>query len=176
MAAEPRSDTESDSEEYLSKEEESDEEQSLSSNSNDSSEDETLMGQEEPTSAWHNLPTNDLSLEDLIKMREKVGSKSFQKVITNSESWKYKGKKSISSSTMSKNKPQEMSSKIKTSSFRQVVNVSSGKTKTRDPRFDDLCGSNYDEEVFDKRFSFLQKVKDKELMILNKKLKKSKKS
>ena len=177
--AEPRSDSESDSDNSIY-DDDDDDEPSLSDRSDVSDDQSSGNGlsedpiMKEPASAWHNLPTTDLSLEDLMKMREKVGSKSFQNVIHTKKTIKDKTPTRLLNNLQSKNKPQEMSSKIKVSSFRKVINVPSEKTKTRDPRFDDLCGSNYDEEVFDKRFSFLQNVKDRELEILSKKLRKSK--
>ena len=52
----------------------------------------------------------------------------------------------------------------------QVVNFPSSKFTPRDPRFDDLCGSQFDEEKFNKTYSFLDNIREREAKELKKML------
>ncbi|KAJ1724237.1 rRNA biogenesis protein rrp36 [Coemansia erecta] len=60
----------------------------------------------------------------------------------------------------SKKMPAMMSSKRPVSRFRQVVQTD--RPQTRDPRFDGLSG-NYNEDLFEKSYAFLDKQRDTEL-------------
>ncbi|KAI9502726.1 hypothetical protein BX070DRAFT_225493 [Coemansia spiralis] len=63
----------------------------------------------------------------------------------------------------SKKMPTVMSSKRPVSRFRQVVDIQ--KTKTRDPRFDSLSG-NFNEDLYDKTYGFLEKQQQEEMDML----------
>ncbi|KAK2496034.1 hypothetical protein MC885_010097 [Smutsia gigantea] len=58
-----------------------------------------------------------------------------------------------------KHRPLEMSAKVRVPFLRQVVPIS--KKVARDPRFDDLSGE-YNPEVFDKTYQFLNDIRAKE--------------
>ena len=45
------------------------------------------------------------------------------------------------------------------------------KFQPRDPRFDDLCGSHFSKEKFDKRYAFLDDIRERERAELRKTLK-----
>lgn len=120
----------------------------------------------------------ELSMEELLKMREKVGSKVFDKKLTSHVSKREKTTKITELSNKkqefmrtNKNRPLEMSSKRP---VRKVQGPSSSASKSRDPRFDEMCGTKFDKEVFENRFSFLTDIREKETKVLKKKLKKTK--
>uniref|UniRef100_A0A8P0N4W7 rRNA biogenesis protein RRP36 n=2 Tax=Canis lupus familiaris TaxID=9615 RepID=A0A8P0N4W7_CANLF len=66
-------------------------------------------------------------------------------------------------------RPLEMSAKVRVPFLRQVVPIS--KKVARDPRFDDLSGE-YNPEVFDKTYEFLNDIRAKEKELVKKQLKK----
>ncbi|KAJ1990449.1 rRNA biogenesis protein rrp36, partial [Coemansia thaxteri] len=72
----------------------------------------------------------------------------------------------------SRKMPAMMSSKRPVSRFRQVVEVA--KPQTRDPRFDGLSG-NYNEDLFEKSYSFLDKQQEEEIEALKAQMLKIKK-
>lgn len=72
-----------------------------------------------------------------------------------------------------KSEPFEYSSKRKFSQGKPRVVVKSNKPSVRDPRFSDLSGQ-YNEELFEKSYSFVQEIKDKEYDSVKKRLKKTK--
>ncbi|KAJ2546309.1 rRNA biogenesis protein rrp36, partial [Coemansia sp. RSA 1933] len=72
-----------------------------------------------------------------------------------------------------KNKPSVMSSKRPVGRFRQVVDMP--KAATRDPRFDSLSG-NFNEDLYEKTYAFLDDQQKDEMEILEKQAQKLKKS
>lgn len=80
------------------------------------------------------------------------------------------GSKKKQFSRANKNRPSEVSSKKRVSSFREIFPQK--KKVSRDPRFDDLSGT-FNEEYFRKSYSFLSDMKDNEIQVLHKKLKKT---
>lgn len=124
---------------------------------------------------------SDLSFEELLSLKEKIGSKSFNRNIVeeinesrredNNAGFLHKSNIRGSFKRENRNRPQEMSSKKK-KKYRNAISERVG--TTRDPRFDDICGSKFNEEVFDKRYTFLNDIREREKKILRKKLKKSK--
>ncbi|KAG9472827.1 hypothetical protein GDO78_016756 [Eleutherodactylus coqui] len=107
-----------------------------------------------------------MSFEELISLQNKVGRKAFQKTVQGSR----KGKLSADSRQPDKNRPLEMSSKKTVPFLRKVLPAK--KRMRRDPRFDDLSGE-FKPEVFDKTYSFLDDIKKKEKMVLEKQLQKA---
>ncbi len=85
-----------------------------------------------------------MSLEEIQKLKERLGLKLFDAVV--SEKSVSKKKKKPVFKRENKNRPREMSSKKMVPRFRDVVGVASEQnTKDRakdkrDPRFDSLCG------------------------------------
>lgn len=71
-----------------------------------------------------------------------------------------------------KNQPMEISSKRPVSRKRRVIESDSS-SKSRDPRFDPLCG-NYKKNEFDQRYGFLDQYKKSEIQMLKTSLKKEK--
>ncbi|KAK9716509.1 hypothetical protein RND81_06G238100 [Saponaria officinalis] len=67
-------------------------------------------------------------------------------------SWHPKRGSEIKNKRANKNRPAEFSSKVRVSSFREVVQAP--KRVIRDPRFESLCG-NFDEAGFKKRYNFI---------------------
>lgn len=120
------------------------------------------------------------SMEELLKLRDKIGTKSFNKKFVpmltknNAEETDNKNNKSFKKKPQkrkNKNHPQEISSKKPWKLNQQRANIDK---KTRDPRFDDTCGSKYDRKAFDQRYSFVYDIQEKEISSLKQKLKKDK--
>lgn len=114
------------------------------------------------------IGSGSMSMEDLIKLRDKIGIKKLEEQLNS-------GQNKVTSAKRRKNKncPQEISSKK-----RVPVNLGNSKKQpqTRDPRFDALCGSEFNQDVFDKRYAFVDEIKSREQKELQKQLKKAKNS
>lgn len=145
----------------------------------DSSEDESLSDEEvgvapddaedESEMGTSNLMGNGTtSIEDLIKRRNKIGIKKLEKELITKKKMTDNIEK-----RRNKNCPQEISSK-KRVPFNKMGKYSEKKRAIRDPRFDALCGSEFNQEVFDKRYGFLDAKKSTEIKKLEKQLKKTK--
>lgn len=111
----------------------------------------------------------DIPLEDLIKIKDKLGLKAFSKIMHGGKVDSAEKKRVFKRAN--KNRPMEMSSKKRVPILRQT-DVPKKKV-TRDPRFDDLSGE-YQEEIFEKNYSFLQDLKTREREVVKKKMKKLK--
>lgn len=70
-------------------------------------------------------------------------------------------------------RPRELSSKKPVSRFREVVPAP--KKSISDPRFDEKCGL-YNEDLFQKSYSFISEMKKKEKLQVQKELRKTKKA
>lgn len=121
----------------------------------------------------------ELSMEELLKMRDKVGSKIFDKKFTSHVNKKDSNTKKLQElkkkkefMRTNKNRPLEISSKRPVGRLRGPS--SSNASKTRDPRFDEMCGTKFDKDVYEARFSFLTDVRERETKILQKNLKRTK--
>jgi len=107
---------------------------------------------------------------ELEELKHKVGSKRYNQAI-HGTLFEKKGVKAISHKRENKNRPREMSSKKPVSRLRQVIPVK--KRMTRDPRFDELSGT-FNQEKFEKAYSFLDEVKANEKKQLQRELQKTK--
>lgn len=107
---------------------------------------------------------------ELEELKHKVGSKRYNQAI-HGALFEKKGVKAISHKRENKNRPREMSSKKPVSRLRQVIPVK--KRMTRDPRFDELSGT-FNQEKFEKAYSFLDEVKANEKKQLQRELQKTK--
>ncbi|XP_050536769.1 ribosomal RNA processing protein 36 homolog isoform X2 [Daktulosphaira vitifoliae] len=111
-----------------------------------------------------------LSLEELRKLKETIGNEIF---FNTSNKVPKLNSKTQSVKRKNKNRPSEISSKIEPSTI--VVKKVKPKQKKEfvkqpiDPRFDSLYGE-FDRRIFDKNYSFLQKIQSKEKKKLEKKL------
>jgi len=111
-----------------------------------------------------------LSVEEILQMKETLGDKIFNsrwsgnkksKTVSKKEEYRPEFKRE------NKNRPRELSSKIRVPKLVKVVPV---KTEPkRDPRFDPLCGE-FDKTDFRKRYSFMKEVKSNELVRLKEQL------
>ena len=116
-----------------------------------------------------------MSIEELQKMKERIGLKQFKKVLDkDGPNMKKKPIKKEAFKRENKNRPREMSSKKAVGRFRDVVGVSSDlnqKVKEkRDPRFDSLCGE-FNDELFKKSYKFVDDIRAKERVQLKEELK-----
>ncbi|KAF8534616.1 hypothetical protein BDD12DRAFT_755776, partial [Trichophaea hybrida] len=82
-------------------------------------------------------------------------------------------KEKESHSRVSKNAPQEISSKRTVTRKREVVEPIT-RQKARDPRFDTAVNSRYDEHLFRKNYSFLEDYRNDEMRMLKEEIKKTK--
>ncbi|KAM9234934.1 ribosomal RNA processing protein 36 homolog [Dugong dugon] len=114
--------------------------------------------------------TSNMSFEELLALQSQVGTKKYKQLIAGTSIRKQDSRPPVKNACVAdKHKPLEMSAKARVPFLRQVVPVS--KKVTRDPRFDDLSGE-YNPEVFDKTYQFLNDIRAKEKEIVKKQLKK----
>lgn len=108
-----------------------------------------------------------LSFEDLLKMKEQMGSKLYDKTMFGMT----KKRPQMDFKRANKNRPREMSSKVKYFK-RELKNVTlcPKKTVPRDPRFDPLCGQ-FDDNTFKSNYKFVNDMRQKEIKQLEKELK-----
>ncbi|XP_031719207.1 ribosomal RNA processing protein 36 homolog [Anarrhichthys ocellatus] len=110
-----------------------------------------------------------MSFEEVMKLQNQVGTKVYNEVAYGSNKTQASSRKK----RLNKNRPMEISAKRRAPFLRQVVSVR--KPTSRDPRFDDLSGE-YKPEIFEKTFKFINDIKQREREIVQKQLKKTKKS
>ncbi|KAJ8949226.1 hypothetical protein NQ318_022738 [Aromia moschata] len=111
-----------------------------------------------------------LSFEDLLKMKEDLGSKLYNETIFGpSKKIKQTGLK-----RENKNRPREISSKIRRKQIGKELNTKDiavvKKVLPRDPRFDPLCGQ-YDDNIFKRNYKFVNDIRKDEKKQLEKELK-----
>lgn len=105
-----------------------------------------------------------LSFEELLKMKEKMGSKLYNQMLFGNKNVK----QAIKLKRANKNRPQELSSKIKPKFLQKTISTSKSKMKTvqyRDPRFDVLCGE-FDKHKFNDDYKFIYDIQKQEKQIL----------
>ncbi|XP_020832461.1 LOW QUALITY PROTEIN: kelch domain-containing protein 3-like [Phascolarctos cinereus] len=114
-----------------------------------------------------------MSFEELLELQSRVGTKMYRQLVaeTRPEHQPRKAAPTRDRGPAEKQRPLEMSSKTRVPFLRQVVPVR--KKVARDPRFDDLSGE-YNPEVFEKTYRFLNEYRAKEKELVAKHLKKSK--
>ncbi|KAB0354622.1 hypothetical protein FD755_022081 [Muntiacus reevesi] len=114
--------------------------------------------------------TSHMSFEELLELQSRVGTKAYKQLVTGSNTKKQSSRPPVPKACVAdKHRPLEMSAKIRVPFLRQVVPVS--KKVARDPRFDDLSGE-YNPEVFDKTYQFLDDIRAREKELVKKQLKK----
>lgn len=106
-----------------------------------------------------------MSFEDLQKLQSELGTKVYNETVFGKES-----KRKVEFKRENKNRPREMSSKkpVFDLKFNHKV-ISDRKVKSRDPRFDSLCGT-FDKKAFKKSYRFLTKLRKNDLKALKKEL------
>jgi len=114
-----------------------------------------------------------LSLEELRKLKEKIGNEVYQNANTNKPKLDFHPKPV---KRENKNRPSEISSKL--NPFLNPIKKCKPKIKTKvekpkciDPRFDSLYGE-FDKRVFERNYKFLNETKEKEIKRLRKKARK----
>lgn len=113
---------------------------------------------------------SNMSFEDIERLQNKVGTKVYNEVAYGSSS---KTPEARTKKRLNKNRPMEISAKKPAPFLRQVVPVR--KPTLRDPRFDDLSGE-YKPEIFEKTYKFINNIRHREKEVVQKKLKRIKKS
>lgn len=105
-----------------------------------------------------------MSFEELLRMKEKMGSKLYNRMFRDGN----KTKKLTNIKRANKNRPQEISSKIKPKIFQRNLSVKKERHNSiqfRDPRFDSLCGE-FDKDKFKDDYKFIYDIQEKEKKIL----------
>ncbi|XP_072801076.1 kelch domain-containing protein 3 isoform X3 [Vicugna pacos] len=114
--------------------------------------------------------TSNMSFEELLELQNQMGTKTFKQLVTGNSTKKQGSRPPVQKACVAdKHRPLEMSSKVRVPFLRQVVPIS--KKVARDPRFDDLSGE-YNPEVFDKTYKFLNDIRAREKELVKKQLKK----
>ncbi|KAF0880279.1 kelch domain-containing protein 3 isoform X2 [Crocuta crocuta] len=114
--------------------------------------------------------TSDMSFEELLELQNQVGTKTYKQLVAGNSTKKLGSRPPVQNVCVAdKHRPLEMSAKVRVPFLRQVVPIS--KKVARDPRFDDLSGE-YNPEVFDKTYQFLDDIRAKEKELVKKQLKK----
>lgn len=103
-----------------------------------------------------------MTFEDLQKLKTKIGLKVYDEVVYGNT--RRKAPRS-DFKRANKNRPREMSSKAWVSS--SSTSKAKSDIKSRDPRFDSLCGE-FDKKTFKSNYKFLKEVKSKERAELEK--------
>ncbi|XP_069116256.1 ribosomal RNA processing protein 36 homolog [Argopecten irradians] len=110
-----------------------------------------------------------MPFEDLIKLKERIGTKAYNKAMHGDKHPGMKRKQKFK--RKNKNRPMEISSKKRVPAIREVIPVK--KKINRDPRFDDLSGE-FREDLFNKSYSFLKDIRVRERERVQKQLKRMK--
>ena len=103
-----------------------------------------------------------MSFEDLQKLKQKLGAKIYNETVHSTPTHKPKP----NFKRVNKNRPREMSSKIKPRPAMQTTHLKQ-KIVARDPRFDPLCGS-YEAKSFKENYKFIHKMREEEYEQLKK--------
>ncbi|XP_021379961.1 ribosomal RNA processing protein 36 homolog isoform X1 [Mizuhopecten yessoensis] len=98
-----------------------------------------------------------MPFEDLIKLKERLGTKAYNKAMHKDKPLGVRGRQQFK--RKNKNRPMEMSSKRRAPAVREIIPVK--KKVNRDPRFDDLSGE-FREDLFNKSYSFLTDIRVRE--------------
>nr|CAH7714612.1 unnamed protein product [Callosobruchus chinensis] len=111
-----------------------------------------------------------LSFEDLLKMKEEMGAKLYNETVLGVKKKKIK----TDFKRANKNRPRELSSKIRPKLLKRELNQNVPSVKQsrrpRDPRFDPLCGQ-FDAKTFKSDYKFVHDIRIKEKKQLEKELK-----
>ena len=108
-----------------------------------------------------------MSVEEIQRLKNKLGLKLFNQKMSGTEGEKMK----VDYKRENKNRPREMSSKKQVGRFREVVSVSTEvKEPKRDPRFDPMCGE-FNDKLFKDNYGFVNQYKVSDLKFLKKQLK-----
>ncbi|KAA0712117.1 Ribosomal RNA processing protein 36 -like protein [Triplophysa tibetana] len=115
------------------------------------------------------IDLSSMSFEEIMKLQNKVGTKAYNKIAYGAT--KQKQQNTEPKKRLNRYKPQEISSKKRVPYIRRVVPVK--KNIARDPRFDDLSGE-FKPEVFNNTYKFIGDLREQEMQMVSKKLKKAK--
>ncbi|CAB3361801.1 Hypothetical predicted protein [Cloeon dipterum] len=113
-----------------------------------------------------------MTMEELLNLKERLGSKKYDEAMFGASGSRSRNiDPNRSFKRANKNRPREMSSKIKVAPiFDSTELPKKPKFQPRDPRFDSLCGQ-FDEKVFKKAYGFVNHIKENEKLQLKEELK-----
>ncbi|XP_055379338.1 ribosomal RNA processing protein 36 homolog [Condylostylus longicornis] len=113
-----------------------------------------------------------MSFEDLMKLKDELGSKVYNEAIFGSKNKKISKINKSDFKRANKNRPREISSKRQVPFLGVELRKPLTATETRDPRYDEKCGE-YSSSVFKNNYSFVNEIRENELQKLKNKLKKA---
>lgn len=113
-----------------------------------------------------------MSFEDLIKLKQKLGSKVYNEAMFGSPSTAKNDKKSDKKEfkRANPNRPRELSSKYQVGFGLESTSKKHSEPQIVDPRFNVNCG-DFDSKKFKKRYEFVNQLRETELKELKSKLK-----
>jgi ribosomal RNA-processing protein 36 len=110
-----------------------------------------------------------MSIEEILELKEKIGSKMFNQELGLSKRTSYKDK----FKRENKNRPRMEPISKRPVRLKRAIDVvgvkAENKRDVRDPRFDPLCGQ-FDDGIFKDSYKFVDEIKVKELSTLKKEL------
>ncbi|KAM8706687.1 hypothetical protein ACLKA7_010884 [Drosophila subpalustris] len=112
-----------------------------------------------------------MSLEEIMQLKEQLGSRVYKEAVLGSKSVKAKQPKTkLELKRLNKNRPREISAKRQVPFLGSELRVERKKeTELRDPRFDERAG-DYHIDTFKKNYRFISQIRDKEVSQLKKQL------
>lgn len=113
-----------------------------------------------------------MSFEDLIKLKEKLGTKVYNEAVFGQHRNKERTGTQKKQARDNKNRPRVMGVKRPVPLKGKVEILAGAKAGPRDPRFDANCGE-FDASKFKENFSFVSEIKERELEELKERIKTS---
>lgn len=114
-----------------------------------------------------------MTFAELLALKEKLGSKVYNEAIFGEDATSKKRKKVIKHKSEfkrdNKNRPREISAKKQVPLLGGVKKLSKN-DRPRDPRFDSNCG-DFDRDKFKEDYSFVNEIREKEIVELKNQLK-----
>ena len=128
----------------------------------------------------HNLPRQEMTMEELLKLQEDMGTKAFRKKVLKtgggimSRGGSAAGQRGGPAQLKRANKNRPVEVRMMRQAAPRLANIQPGQSVkrkiTRDPRFDDLSG-NLNVKTWQENYSFLKETRKKEKEMLQKELK-----
>lgn len=109
-----------------------------------------------------------MSFEELIKLKEELGLKSYNEAVFGENSSERKPKAKTKFVRENKNRPREISAKKQVPLLGKATTSKSAE-RCRDPRYDEKCGE-FDRDQFKANYSFVNDIRESELVELKKQL------
>jgi len=113
-----------------------------------------------------------MSFEDLMKLKEELGSKVYNEAIFGNQPKNIKRKTKTEFKRANKNRPREETAKRQVPFLGAELRKQTNSTVVRDPRFDEKCGE-YNIKAFKYNYAFVNDIREKEVKKLKTNIKKA---